>query len=115
MRTLMILMLCLLLAAAARAQPYAAPFTQPGCTVGTASAQCLAAGAMSHSVTMLNAGTGAAIACSWGGTAALNTATSFTLQAGQALTVGPTTAGVPPGALNCIAAAAGTPLYVLGW
>ena len=92
-------------------------FTVPGCTVGTASAACLAAGSGTaqgfyRHVQIQNASAAANIACSWGGAAALNTLTSVQLGPGQSALWGPATTGVPLEALNCIASAASTPLYL---
>lgn len=92
----------------------AAPFAATACTVGTGSTQCLAAGVM-HSITVQNVSTGANVACTWGGTPALNAAGSIMLSAGQSFTFGPGTSGVPGSILNCIASAAGTPLTIIGY
>lgn len=90
--------------------PKSGAFTTSTCTVGTSSGQCLASGAYNH-VQVQNISSSASIACSWGGTAALNS-TGVVLAAGQSALWGPATSGVPSGALNCIASAASTPLYV---
>lgn len=95
----------------------AVDFTVPGCIVGTASASCLVAGSGTtqtfyRHVQIQNASATASIACRWGGAAVLNGSGSVQLGAGQSALWGPTTAGVPLGALNCIASAASTPLYV---
>lgn len=92
--------------------PKTGAFTIAGCTVGTSSAQCLAAGTYNH-VQIQNTSASASVACSWGGTAVLNSSGSIQLAAGQPALWGPNTAGSPSGvALNCIASAASTPLYV---
>lgn len=102
-------------AAPARAQS-AAPFVSIGCTVGVSSTQCLAASTwLSHAATIQNVSTGATVACAWGATPALNAAGSFLLLAGQAVTFGPATAGVPSAALNCIASAAATAVTIVGY
>jgi hypothetical protein len=86
--------------------------TTAGCTVGAASAQCLAAAAAVRWLQVQNNHATNDVACSWGGTAALNSNTSFMLKPGQTASYGPNTGGVPSQALNCIAGGAGTPLYV---
>lgn len=91
--------------------PKAGSFSVPGCTVGTSQVQCLAAGSYNH-VQIQNASASASIACSWGGTAVLNSSGSVQLAAGQSALWGPNTAGAPTVALNCIASAASTPLYL---
>jgi hypothetical protein len=90
--------------------PKTGTFAFSGCTVGISSAQCLAAGTYNH-VQFVNNST-ANIACAWGGTAVLSSATSIQLAPGQPALWGPATAGVPTVALNCIAAAASSPLYL---
>jgi hypothetical protein len=84
----------------------------PGCSVTTSSAECLAASTAVTFLQVQNTGTANAIACRFGNTAALNSATSFQLASGQGASWGPNTGGVPTGALNCIAATGTTPLYV---
>ncbi len=84
----------------------------PGCTVGVASAQCLAGSTAQSFLQLQNTSASASIACRFGGTAVLNSSTSVQLGAGQAASWGVTTAGVPSGALNCIASGASTPLFV---
>lgn len=84
----------------------------PGCTVGTSSAQCLAASTATQFLQVQNTSVSATVACAWGATAALNSAGSFQLAAGQASSWGPNTAGVRTSALNCIASAASTPVYL---
>lgn len=86
--------------------------TVSGCTVGTSSAQCLAAAAASTWIQVQNTSASAQIACSWSGTAALNSTGSFMLQPGQSASWGMLSSGVPTSALNCIASAASTPLYL---
>ncbi len=84
----------------------------PGCTVGVASASCLAASTAVNFLQVQNTSASASIACAFGATAVLNSSGSFQLGAGQSSSWGPNTAGVPLGALNCIASVASTPLYV---
>lgn len=84
----------------------------PGCTVGTSSGSCLTASTAVSFLQVQNTSTGAAIACAFGATPVLNSSTSLQLAAGQSASWGPVTAGVPTGALNCIASSASTPLYV---
>ena len=84
----------------------------PGCTVGAASAQCLAANTAKSFVQVENTSTSATIACAWGVAAVLNSAGSFQLTPGQTASWGLVTGGVPTGALNCIASAASTPMYL---
>lgn len=86
--------------------------TVSGCTVGTSSASCIAASTANVWVQVQNTSASAQIACSWGGTAALNASGSFMLQPGQSATWGVLSSGVPTNALNCIASGASTPLYV---
>lgn len=83
----------------------------PGCTVGAASGQCLAASTAQNFLQIQNTSTNN-IACAFGATAVLNSATSVQLSPGQAASWGPVTGGVPSQALNCIASGAGSPLYV---
>jgi hypothetical protein len=83
----------------------------PGCTVGASSAQCLAASTAINFLQVQNASPSASVACAFGASAVLNSSGSFQLGPGQSAHWGPETAGVPSGALNCIASAASTPLY----
>lgn len=85
-----------------------------GCSVGVASAQCLAAATAKSFVQVQNASAsgGATIACNWGSAAVLNDKGSFQLQPGQAASWGPNTAGLPSGALNCIASGGATQLWL---
>jgi hypothetical protein len=82
-----------------------------GVTVGTASVQVLAPGIATR-VYIQNTSASAAVACSWGGIAVLNSSGSFQLAAGQTREYGPMSSGVPSITLNCIASAVGTPLYI---
>lgn len=86
--------------------------TAAGCSVGTASALCLAASTANFWIQVQNTSASNSVACSWGGTAALNATGSFLLAPGQSASWGPNSSGVPTNALNCIASAASTPLYV---
>jgi hypothetical protein len=86
--------------------------TVAGCTVGTSSAQCLAALNASAWVQVQNVSTSAQIACSWSGAAALNSGGSFMLQPGQSASWGAMSSGVPNSALACIADTAASPLYL---
>jgi hypothetical protein len=90
----------------------ASPITAAGCSVGTTSAQCLAASTATSSLTIQNTSASINIACRLGGTAILNDVSSFMLAPGQARQWALNTSGVPSNALNCIAGAAATPLYV---
>lgn len=94
------------------AVPLAGSMTTAGCTVGVASAQCVPAATAQRWIQLQNTSTANQIACSWGGTASINSATSFMLAPGQSASWGPNSGGVPTNALNCIASGAGTPLYV---
>lgn len=85
--------------------------TIAGCVVGTSSAACLGSNPRGW-VQLQNTSSSATIACSWGGPASLNGTTSFMLAPGQAASWGPTTGSAPSEALNCIATAASSPLYV---
>lgn len=84
----------------------------PGATVGTSSAQALAASTATMFLQIQNTHASNTVACAFGATAVLNSSTSVQLAAGQSASWGPNTAGVPTGALNCIASGATTPLYV---
>jgi hypothetical protein len=80
-------------------------------TVGTSSAQALAAGARVAVLSIQNVSASASVACSLGGTAALNTAGSFQIAAGQILAFN--TNYIPQDAVNCIASASSTPVTVI--
>jgi hypothetical protein len=95
-----------------RTNPAAGTGGMTGATVGTTSAQAVAAGPRASVLTLQNVSVSAAIACTFApGTAALNTAGSFQIAAGQLLTLSNTTY-VPTDAINCIASAAATPLTI---
>lgn len=80
-------------------------------TVGTTSSQALAAAAgIRRFLAIDNESMTAAIACAFGGAAALNTAGSWTIPPGMTRTWNGTF--VPSDAVNCIASAAGTPVTV---
>jgi hypothetical protein len=91
--------------------PKTASFNFPGCTITTSSTQCLAAATAINHLEIQNTSGTASIACSFGGTAVLNSAGSITLASLQSALWGPTTAGVPSAALNCISSATAT-LYI---
>lgn len=101
-------------AAAQNAMPVISlPASGPGgggtaVTVGAASAQAVAAATGPRKLVAIdNESTTATIACNFGGTAALNTAGSWTIPPGNTRTwAGPF---VPTDAINCIASAGGTP------
>ena len=97
-----------------RAVPFAPPASHnfPGCTVATSSGTCLAANTAVTFLQVQNTSATASVACAFGTTAVLNATNSFQLAPGQSASWGPSTGGVPTGALNCIASAASTPLYV---
>lgn len=84
----------------------------PGCTVGTSTGSCLAANTAVTYLSVQNTSASTNIACAFGVSAVLNAVGSFMLVPNQSASWGPTTGGVPTGALNCIAANASTPLYV---
>ncbi len=94
-------------------KPNAGTFATAGCTVGTSSASCLAAGNYNH-VMIQNTSASASIACTWSGSASvLNSSGSVQLQPGMSVLWGPNTSGVPSAnGLNCIASSASAPLYV---
>jgi hypothetical protein len=92
--------------------PTRSALTVAGCSVGVASALCLAASTANLWVQVQNTSATASVACSWGGTATLNASNSFLLAPGQSASWGVMSSGVPTNALNCIASAAATPLYV---
>lgn len=115
MRWLLALLFVLAALWPAAAQQYPiAVHTTAGCTVGTSSGQCLAAGRYRF-VQVQNTSAAASIACAWGGAAALNSSGSAQLSAGQPASWGTNTSGVPQQALNCIASAASTPLFLEYW
>jgi hypothetical protein len=91
--------------------PTTGAFTSPGAIVGTGVAVALASG-LYHHVQLQNLSSGATVACSWTTSGSLTSASGFQLVAGQSALWGPTTAGVPSGALLCIASATGVPLYI---
>jgi hypothetical protein len=80
------------------------------CTVGTSSAQCVAAAASRVTMAIDNESTTATIACNFGGTAALNAAGSWTIPPGDTRTWNGSF--VPADAINCIASAASTPVTI---
>lgn len=98
--------------------PAKAALTIAGCTVGTASATCLAANLASAHLQIQNVTSGSTnfVACTFGGSAALNSSGSFMLApvggGPSAANWGSATGVVPTGALNCVATAAGAQLYV---
>lgn len=93
--------------------PTAGTYTIAGCTVGVSSASCVATSTVVNHVMIQNTSASANVACHWaGGTAVLNSNGSVQLGPGQSALWGPLTSGVPSGAMNCIASAASTPLYV---
>ena len=94
-------------------KPTAGTFTIAGCSVGTSSAQCIATSVVTNHVLVENTSASANMACAWGGgTAILNSNGSVQLGPSQSALWGPTTSGVPSGAMNCIASSASAPLYV---
>lgn len=92
--------------------PAAAARHFPGCTVGVASGSCLAGSTAVNFLQIQNTSTANTVACAFGATAVLNSATSVQLGVGQSAAWGLNTVGVPTGQLNCIASGASTPLYV---
>lgn len=81
-----------------------------GPTVGTSSAQALAAG-LRIALAIQNVSATASVGCrADGGTAALNTAGTYMLSPGQLLSWGPT--AIPAGQVNCIASASSTPITI---
>lgn len=78
-------------------------------TIGTSSAQVLAAGSR-RLVTIDNESATATIACAFGATAAINTAGSYTIAPGYTRVWDKYP--VPADAVNCIASAASTPATV---
>lgn len=94
------------------------PRTITSATIGTSSAQALAASAGPRLFLSIdNESATATIACSFGGTAAANTAGSYTIAPGQTRTWGPAAADSPlnGAAVNCIASAASTPATIESW
>jgi hypothetical protein len=93
--------------------PRAGTYTIAGCTVGITSASCIAGSTVTNHVMIQNNSATATVACAWAtGTAVLASNGSVQLFPGQSMTWGPNTAGIPSGAMDCIASAASTPLYV---
>lgn len=93
--------------------PTAGTYTIAGCTVGITSASCVATSTVVNHVMIQNTSATANVACHWAsGAAVLNASGSVQLGPGQSALWGPSTSGVPSGAMNCIASAASTPLYV---
>lgn len=92
--------------------PSASSFTVAGCSVGVASAQCLAGALAVNSLTIQNTSASVYIACKLAGTAILNDSGSFMLSPLQSRSWNINTGGVPTNALNCTAGSASTPLYV---
>jgi hypothetical protein len=95
--------------------PFQAPVSGTGSTsavtVGASSAQVLAAGSRKY-LSFDNESTTATIACNFGGTAAINTAGSYTLPPGATRTWAAANGFVPSDAVNCIASVGSTPLTV---
>lgn len=85
-------------------------------TVGTSSAQALAAATATRSFLLIqNLSNSANIACRFGAAAALNTAGSFMIPAGQTFSWDlrdPNQFALPNTAVNCIASAASTPVTI---
>lgn len=96
-------------------QTAAGPYTGTGgitaFTVTTSSSQALPASPRSAVLTIQNVGTTNPVACALGATAALNTAGSFQIAAGQLLTLSNQTY-VPGDAINCIASTSSTPITI---
>ena len=106
------------LAFAVPARADAVTWAYPGCTVGTASAQCLASTAsMQHYINFENKSSTANVACIWaaaGSTASLTDVLSFKLGPLSSLSYNNVNA-MPAGPLVCISDTASTPLYVEGF
>lgn len=98
--------LSLLLSSAAFAQSAGRIGTTHAATITNSSAQ-LVAGANRTLIAIDNESTTATIACNFGGTAAINTAGSWTLTPGQTRTW--KTDPIPGDAINCISSAATSP------
>lgn len=93
----------------------AAARTITAATVGTSSTQALAAAVGPRTFLSIdNESTAAAVACSFGGTAALNTAGDYTVPAGTTRTWTANFSWRPlsGAALNCIASGASTPVTI---
>lgn len=99
-------------AAVVTIRPDPGAVTVAGCSVGVASAQCVAAATATRWLELQNTHATQSIACAWGGAAVLNSTGSFMLSPGQSASWGPNSSGVPTQALNCIATGASTSLYV---
>ena len=86
----------------------------PGCTVAATTTACLSASTATVFLQIQNVSSSSTdyISCAFGVSAVLNAKTAVLLAPGQAASWGPNTGGVPTGALNCIATAGSTPLYV---
>lgn len=81
-------------------------------TVGTASAQVLAAAPRNGVLILQNASTAINIACALGAPAVLNAAGSFQIAPGAVLTLS-NTIYIPSDAINCIASMVSAPLTIL--
>ena len=110
MKKLLLLAAAFILLAGPKADSASRNFV--GCTVGGASAVCLAGGKGKTFLQIENVHSTNTIACAWGTAAVLNDKGSIQLASGQAASWGQMTAGVPSDDLNCIASGGGTPLYV---
>jgi hypothetical protein len=86
--------------------------TVTAATVGTSSAQAVASATWTY-VAIDNESASASVACSFGGTAALNSAGSWTVPPSQTRIWVPGTA--PSGAINCIASAVSTPVTIASY
>jgi len=90
--------------------PISSTGTTSAATIGTASAQVIAASTVTTGYSICNVSVSAQVACRIGGTAAINTAGSYMLDPGQCLMNSPYI--LDTGVINCIASVASTPLTV---
>jgi hypothetical protein len=105
------LTLAIFLSAAAQAQSYiAGTGTYSSVTVGTSSAQALAAGSASKFLDIMNESASATIACAFGATAVINGGGSITFPPGWHRSW--EGSFVPTDAVNCIASGASTPATI---
>jgi hypothetical protein len=81
------------------------------CSVGTTSTTCLAAATATQFLQLQNISVSANIACTADGSAPVLNSNGLMLYLGQPVNWGPSTAGVPNRAINCIASVAASPLF----
>ncbi len=83
-----------------------------GTSILTTNFTALAANSAVQYLRLQNTHTGSDIACAFGVPAIMNSTGSLVLGPGESIAWGPDTAGVPSGALNCIASVTTAPLFI---